>query len=44
MIGTPRSLLFAAGVGSEAGGFGDDIYEHGLVGLIEPKGRNDEVN
>lgn len=44
VIGTPRSLLFAAGVGSEAGGFGDDIYEHGLVGLIEPKGRNDEVN
>jgi uncharacterized protein (TIGR03118 family) len=36
-IGTPRTLLFAAGIGSEAGGFGDDGYTHGLVGLIEPR-------
>lgn len=43
LIGTPRSLVFAAGVGSEVGGFGDDIYEHGLVGLIEPLNRHDEV-
>jgi len=35
-IGTPQTLLFAAGVGEEVGGFGDEIYEHGLVGLIEP--------
>jgi uncharacterized protein (TIGR03118 family) len=44
VIGTPRSLIFAAGVGEEAGGFGDEIYEHGLVGLIEPLNRHDEVN
>jgi uncharacterized protein (TIGR03118 family) len=44
VIGTPRSLIFAAGVGSEVGGFGDDIYEHGLVGLIEPLNRHDEVD
>jgi uncharacterized protein (TIGR03118 family) len=36
VIGTPRTLIFAAGIGSEAGGFGDDGYEHGLVGLIKP--------
>jgi len=36
VIGTPHTLLFAAGIGSEVGGFGDDIYEHGLVGLIRP--------
>ena len=35
-IGTPQTLLFAAGIGEAAGGFGDEIYEHGLVGLIEP--------
>jgi uncharacterized protein (TIGR03118 family) len=29
-IGTPRTLLFVAGVGEEVGGFGDEIYEHGL--------------
>ena len=38
VIGTPRTLIFAAGIGSEVGGFGDDIYEHGLVGLIKPTG------
>jgi uncharacterized protein (TIGR03118 family) len=44
VIGTPRSLIFAAGIGSAPGGFGDDIYAHGLVGLIEPLNRHDEVN
>ena len=34
-IGTPQTLLFAAGIGEAAGGFGEHIYEHGLVGLIE---------
>ncbi len=34
-IGTPDTLLFAAGIGSEPGGFGPDAYSHGLVGLIE---------
>jgi uncharacterized protein (TIGR03118 family) len=36
VIGTPRTLLFAAGIGSAPGGFGDDVYAHGLVGLIRP--------
>jgi len=36
VIGTPRTLLFAAGIGSAPGGFGDDVYSHGLVGLIRP--------
>jgi uncharacterized protein (TIGR03118 family) len=35
-IGTPRTLIFAAGIGSEVGGFGPDTYTHGLVGLIKP--------
>jgi uncharacterized protein (TIGR03118 family) len=39
-IGTPRTLLFAAGIGEAAGGFGEHIYEHGLVGLIEPVHNN----
>jgi hypothetical protein len=34
-IGTRQTLLFAAGIGEAAGGFGEHIYEHGLVGLIE---------
>jgi uncharacterized protein (TIGR03118 family) len=34
-IGTPQTLLFAAGIGEAAGGFGEHIYEHGLVGLIK---------
>jgi hypothetical protein len=38
VIGTPRTLLFAAGIGSAPGGFGDDVYLHGLVGLIRPVG------
>jgi uncharacterized protein (TIGR03118 family) len=36
VIGTPDTLLFAAGIGSAPGGFGDDGYSHGLVGLIKP--------
>jgi uncharacterized protein (TIGR03118 family) len=36
VIGTPRTLLFAAGIGSAPGGFGQDVYTHGLVGLIKP--------
>ncbi len=36
VTGTPRTLLFAAGVGSEVGGAGPDVYEHGLVGMIQP--------
>lgn len=41
-IGTPNTLLFAAGIGSAAGGFGPDVYAHGLVGLIEPNGEQDD--
>jgi uncharacterized protein (TIGR03118 family) len=40
VIGTPNSLIFAAGIGNEV----DDIahtYEHGLIGLIEPTGKKD---
>ncbi len=44
VIGTPRSLIFAAGISSTPGVFGPDTYEHGLVGLIEPLNRHDEVN
>ena len=40
-IGTPNTLLFAAGIGSAPGGFGD-VYAHGLVGLIEPAGDQDD--
>ena len=36
VMGTPQTLLFAAGIGSAPGGFGDDGYSHGLIGLIEP--------
>jgi uncharacterized protein (TIGR03118 family) len=42
LVGTPRSLLFAAGIGVQPDSF-DEIYEHGLVGLIEPLNRHDEV-
>ena len=44
VMGTPRSLIFAAGISSTPGVFGPDTYEHGLVGLIEPLNRHDEVN
>jgi uncharacterized protein (TIGR03118 family) len=40
-IGTPETLLFAAGIGSAPGGFGEDVYSHGLVGLIEPVENDD---
>jgi uncharacterized protein (TIGR03118 family) len=33
VIGTPNSLIFAAGIGDEVN---EHVYEHGLVGLIEP--------
>ena len=36
VIGTPRTLLFVAGVGEEVGGLGEEIYEHGLMGSIRP--------
>jgi hypothetical protein len=36
VIGTPDTLLFAAGIGSGPHGAGDDGYSHGLVGLIKP--------
>jgi len=44
LIGTPRSMIFAAGISSTPGVFGPDTYTHGLVGLIEPLNRHDEVN
>jgi hypothetical protein len=28
--------LFAAGIGSAPGGFGQYAYSHGLIGLIRP--------
>jgi len=37
VIGTPWTLVFAAGIGDEQG---EGIYEHGLVGLIKPAMRN----
>jgi uncharacterized protein (TIGR03118 family) len=36
-IGTPNSLIFAAGIGDEVG---EHVYEHGLVGIIEPTGED----
>jgi uncharacterized protein (TIGR03118 family) len=36
VIGTPRTLIFSAGIGSGPGGGGNDVYSHGLVGLIRP--------
>jgi uncharacterized protein (TIGR03118 family) len=39
VIGTPNSLIFAAGIGDEVD---DHVYEHGLVGLIEPTGEEDD--
>ena len=39
VIGTPRTLLFVAGVGEEVGGLGQEIYEHGLMGAIRPAKR-----
>jgi uncharacterized protein (TIGR03118 family) len=39
VIGTPNSLIFAAGIGDEVN---EHVYEHGLVGLIEPAGEEDD--
>ena len=36
-IGTPHSLVFAAGIGDEVSA---NVYEHGLVGIIEPTGED----
>ncbi len=33
VIGTPRTLLFSAGIGKE---IGNEVYEHGLIGIISP--------
>jgi uncharacterized protein (TIGR03118 family) len=38
VIGTPDTLLFAAGIGSKPDGSAQDEYSHGLVGLIKPVG------
>jgi uncharacterized protein (TIGR03118 family) len=40
-IGTPNSLVFAAGIGETPTDF-DHFYQHGLVGLIEPVADNDD--
>jgi hypothetical protein len=40
VIGTPQDLIFAAGIGTKAGGF-SDVYQHGLVGLIKPTDQHD---
>jgi len=42
-IGTPETLIFAAGVGSVASNF-VDVYAHGLVGLIEPVRHENDDN
>jgi uncharacterized protein (TIGR03118 family) len=46
VIGTPRTLLFSAGIGSGPDGApgpdGNDTYAHGLVGLIQPVGHDDD--
>jgi uncharacterized protein (TIGR03118 family) len=40
-IGTPDSLVFAAGIGITPTSF-DEAYEHGLVGLIQPVSKDDD--
>jgi uncharacterized protein (TIGR03118 family) len=40
VIGTPRTLIFAAGIGDNP--HAPNIYEHGLVGLIAPDQRDDD--
>jgi uncharacterized protein (TIGR03118 family) len=37
VIGTPRRLIFAAGIGDEQG---EGFYEHGLVGYLRPAPRH----
>ena len=39
VIGTPRTLIFAAGIGDEVD---EHVYEHGLVGLIKPVRHHDD--
>jgi uncharacterized protein (TIGR03118 family) len=39
VIGTPRRLIFAAGIGDE---HGEGFYEHGLVGYLAPTKRMDD--
>ena len=42
-IGTPNDLVFAAGVGTTPGPNGfEEVYEHGLVGLITPVSHDDD--
>jgi uncharacterized protein (TIGR03118 family) len=41
LIGTPNSLVFAAGIGETPTDF-DHFYQHGLVGLIEPVHNKDD--
>jgi uncharacterized protein (TIGR03118 family) len=38
VIGTPRRLIFAAGIGNERG---EGFYEHGLVGYVRPAPMDD---
>ena len=40
VIGTPNTLIFAAGIGNDPGDLAH-TYEHGLIGLIEPAGKED---
>jgi uncharacterized protein (TIGR03118 family) len=35
-IGTPNTLLFAAGIGNDPKVLDDSLYFHGLIGLIKP--------
>jgi uncharacterized protein (TIGR03118 family) len=41
VIGTPDTLVFAAGIGKDLTS-PDEVYQHGLVGLIEPVQSKDE--
>jgi uncharacterized protein (TIGR03118 family) len=40
VIGTPNSLIFAAGIGNTPGDL-ENEYLHGLIGLIEPAAKED---
>jgi uncharacterized protein (TIGR03118 family) len=40
LIGTPNSLVFAAGIGITTPTGPAEVYQHGLVGLIEPVDNN----
>ena len=41
VIGTPQTLIFAAGIGKESHVFGAEVYQHGLIGLIKPMPEDD---